>query len=67
MNRKFITLLAATSLISLGGLVGCDDTISKDETVKTKSDGTVVHDKKEVKERPDGTVVKEETHTADKP
>jgi len=67
MKRKIFTLLAASSLLSLGLAIGCDDTISKDETVKTKSDGTVVHDKTEVKEKADGTIVKEEVHTKDKP
>jgi hypothetical protein len=59
--------LIASSMLSLGAVIGCDETISKDETVKTRDDGTVVHDKKEVTRQPDGTIVKEETHTKDKP
>jgi hypothetical protein len=68
MKSKLLTLLIASSMLSLGAvIVGCDDTLSKDESVQRKSDGTVVHDKTEVSRQPDGTIVKEETHTKDKP
>jgi hypothetical protein len=67
MKSKLLTLLIASSMLSLGAVIGCDETLSKDESVKQRSDGTVVHDKTEVKRENDGTIVKEETHTKDKP
>jgi hypothetical protein len=49
----------------LGTVSGCDETVSKTETVKSTDDATV-HKKDEVKQKPDGTVVREETKTVDK-
>ena len=68
MKSTLLTLLIASSMmLSLGAVIGCDETVSKDEKVQRHDDGTVVHDKTEVKRQSDGTVVKEETHTKDKP
>ena len=46
---------------------GCDRTISKSESEKVKSDGTVEKKEKSVKEAPDGTIRKEEKKSVEKP
>jgi len=66
MKRYFATVLVA-AFIAVPALVGCDDTLSKKETVKTRDDGTVVHQKDEVKQTPNGDIVKEHQKTVDKP
>ena len=46
---------------------GCDRTISKSESEKVKSDGTVEKSEKSVTESPDGTIKKEEKSSTEKP
>jgi hypothetical protein len=61
MKTHKIALLAATSALALSFLTtGCDRTISKTESEKVKSDGTVEKKEKSVTESPDGTVTKKE-------
>ncbi len=68
MNTRKSTLLALASAFTLAFLtVGCDRTISKSESEKVKSDGTVEKKERTVKEEPDGTIRKEEKKTVDRP
>jgi hypothetical protein len=46
---------------------GCDRTISKSESEKVKSDGTVEKSEKSVTQSPDGTIKKEEKSSTEKP
>ena len=46
---------------------GCDRTVSKTESEKVKSDGTVEKKERTVKEEPDGTIRKEEKKTVERP
>jgi hypothetical protein len=67
MRRNLISLLVTSALILPGSLaiVGCDETISHEETVKQRSDGTSVKHEETVKQKDDGTVVKEESKKVD--
>jgi hypothetical protein len=71
MKTSKIVLLAATAALALSVLTtGCDRTISKTESEKVKSDGTVESKEKTVTQSPDGTVTKKEekkTTTPEKP
>jgi hypothetical protein len=67
MTRMFLSLMVATGIAGFGLVTGCDDTLKKEESVKTQSDGTVVHKKDEVRETPTGDIVKEESKTVNKP
>jgi hypothetical protein len=61
MKIHKIALLAATSALALSFLTtGCDRTISRTESEKVKSDGTVEKKEKSVTESPDGTVTRKE-------
>jgi hypothetical protein len=61
MKTRRIALLAATSALALSFLTaGCDRTVSRSESEKVKSDGTVEKKEKSVTESPDGTVTKKE-------
>jgi uncharacterized lipoprotein NlpE involved in copper resistance len=52
--------LILTALTVTLGLVGCDRTVSKSETTRTSSDGSVKSKETTVKEKSDGTTVKTE-------
>lgn len=67
MKRKLAVLVSGASLIAAVLCVGCDRTISKEETTKVKDDGTVKTTEKTVKESPDGTVTKSEETKKTKP
>jgi len=67
MKTRVLTVLLALGGLSFWVLPGCDETIHKEEKVKVKDNGTVVHDKTETKREPDGTIVKEEKHEVSKP
>ena len=71
MKTIKLALLAATSALALSIMTtGCDRTVSKSESEKVKSDGTVEKTEKSVTESPDGTVTKKEekkTTTPEKP
>ena len=59
--KSKIQILAMTSALALSVLVvGCDRTISKEESSTVSSDGTVKTKEKTVTEKPDGTVTKSE-------
>ena len=59
-TSKFV-LWTATSVLALSFLTtGCDRTLSRTESEKVKSDGTVESKEKSVTESPDGTVTKKE-------
>jgi hypothetical protein len=69
MKTRNIALLTATVAFAFSLLTtGCDRTISKTESEKVKSDGTVEKKEKTVTESQDGTVTKkEEKKTTEKP
>jgi hypothetical protein len=59
-TSKFV-LWTATSALALSFLTtGCERTLSRTESEKVKSDGTVETKEKSVTESPDGTVTKKE-------
>lgn len=60
MKHLIKTTLLATSLATAALLVGCDKTISKSETSKTSSDGSVKTKETTVTQKPDGTIQKTE-------
>jgi len=67
MRRALFCTITAAS-IGLGGLMlGCEDTVSKHEEVKTRSDGTVVKKEEKVTRNPDGTLTKTQSVDVDKP
>ena len=60
--------MAITSALALSVMtMGCDRTISKTESEKVKSDGTVEKKEKSVTESPDGTIKKEEKKSTERP
>ncbi len=68
MKTSKTTIIATLSALMLSFLMmGCDRTISKTESEKVKSDGTVEKKEKSVTESPDGTIKKEEKKSTDKP
>ena len=61
MKSSKITLLAAATVCALACLIsGCDRTVSKTESEKVKSDGSVETKEKSVTVSPDGTTNKVE-------
>jgi hypothetical protein len=63
-------LSSALLMLSLSGVpmyVGCDRTVSHDESSKTESDGTVKTQDSTVKVDQNGNTIKEDTKTTDKP
>ena len=56
MNRPLYCTLVAAALAAGPLIVGCERDVSKTETTKVKSDGTVESKEKKVTENPDGTV-----------
>ena len=66
---KLHQLILATSLMfgGAGLMVGCDDTIEKNESTEVKKDGTVVKEKDNTVQKPDGTVVREQEKKVDRP
>jgi hypothetical protein len=68
MKTGKITLMAMISAVALSMLtMGCDRTISKTESEKVKSDGTVEKKEKSVTQSPDGTIKKEEKKSTERP
>ena len=68
MKTNKSAVLATISAVALSLLtMGCDRTISKTESEKVKSDGTVEKKEKSVTESPDGTIKKEEKKSTEKP
>jgi hypothetical protein len=61
MWRKLMMAVLGLNVVAIPVLVGCDRTISKDETTSTSSDGTVKEKSDTVKQQPDGTIVHEQT------
>ena len=53
--RKTFACLGVAAFLA----VGCDKTLSQQETTKHHSDGTVTRTSETVKEKPDGTVTVE--------
>ena len=61
-------LLALTSALALTFVTaGCERTVSKTESEKVKSDGTVESKEKTVTQSPDGTVTKTEEQKKSSP
>ena len=68
MKTSKIARLAATADLAMTFLTtACDRTLSKTESEKVKSDGTVEKKEKTVSESPDGTIKKEEKKSTEKP
>jgi hypothetical protein len=68
MKTGKIALMATIWALTLSALtMGCDRTISKTESEKVKSDGTVEKKEKSVTESPDGTIKKEEKKSTERP
>ena len=68
MKTCKIAVWAATSALALSFLTtGCDRTLSRTESEKVKSDGTVEKKEKSVTESPDGTIKKEEKKSTERP
>lgn len=60
----------AVLVLTLSGvpyMIGCDRTVSHDETTSQQPDGTVKSDSTTVKQDSNGNTVKEETKSTDKP
>lgn len=66
MPSRFACALLTAGLLAGPLTVGCNRTISEQETVTRKRDGTVIRDRESVKERPDGTVVVEKDLDVDR-
>lgn len=65
-NMKALkSMLWALAVVAV--TTGCDRTISKSESEKVKSDGTVEKSEKSVTQSPDGTIKKEEKSSTEKP
>ena len=68
MKTEKLALSATILAFALSFLTaGCDRTISKSETEKVRSDGTVEKSEKSVTQSSDGTVKKEEKKSTEKP
>ena len=67
MNRPLYCGLVAVALAAGSFLGGCDRDVSKTETTKVKSDGTVVKKEQKVTENSDGSVTKTESQKVDRP
>lgn len=61
----YITTIGSLALSLL--TIGCDRTISKSESEKVRSDGTVEKKEKTVTEGQDGTIKKEEKKSTERP
>lgn len=59
MKRSYTYAALAALAVGAPALVGCDKTLSKSETVTTRSDGTQIKKTDTVKQQADGTVVHE--------
>lgn len=67
MKRK-IGMWATMSIIAMSSLlVGCDRTVSREESTSVSSDGTVKSKEKTVTEKSDGSVTKKEETTKTSP
>lgn len=68
MKSCRMALWTATSALAFSLLtVGCERTVSKTESEKVKSDGTVEKKEKTVTESPDGTTTKKEEKKTTQP
>jgi hypothetical protein len=67
MKLHQMILAASLAFGGAGLMVGCDDTIEKNESKEVKKDGTVVKEKDNTVQKPDGTVVREQEKKVDKP
>ena len=67
MRQRLMIALFGVSLFAAPMLIGCDREVAHEETTKTKSDGTQVHNETDVKQKPDGTVVKTQEKSTNTP
>jgi hypothetical protein len=67
MKNSRLVMLGAISALGFSLLTGCERTISRTESTKVKSDGTVESKEKTVTEGADGTVTKTERKTTENP
>ncbi len=54
--RYLASLMLAASLCGMPAILGCDKEVSREETVKTNSDGTQKKTETTVTKNPDGTM-----------
>jgi hypothetical protein len=57
--RRIAPVLILTGAFALPLAAGCAETISEDEKVTTKRDGTVKVERETVKRQPDGSITRE--------
>ena len=67
MKRSLYCTLVAAALAAGPLIVGCERDVSKTETTKVKSDGTVEKRESKVTENPDGTVTRTDSKKVDRP
>ncbi|MDP9175363.1 MAG: hypothetical protein M3O30_16090 [Planctomycetota bacterium] len=65
--RYLSALLLSLCFTATPVLVGCDRTISHDQSTSTDSNGTTVQKDTTVKQDSNGNIVKDQTKTVDKP
>ena len=68
MRNSFTATVLALAFTVTPALVGCNRTVSKDETTKTNPDtGKTSHDEKKVEKTPDGGTKTTEEHKTSNP
>ena len=67
MNRPLYCALVAAALAAGSFAGGCERDVSKTETTKVKSDGTVEKRESKVTENSDGTVTRTDSKKVDRP
>jgi len=66
MKRFALNLMFAASILAGPVLTGCDRTVSEEQKVVKKSDGTTVTDKDKTTQSPDGATKTTSEHKVDK-
>jgi hypothetical protein len=56
MRKTFATLVLAASFVGVPAMVGCDRTVSREETVTKKSDGSTKVKEETVTKKADGSL-----------
>ena len=66
MKRYALNVILAASVLASPLLFGCDRTVSEEQKVVKKSDGTTVTDKEKTTQSPDGSTKTTSEHKVDK-
>ena len=66
MKRFALNVMLAVSVLASPLLTGCDKTVSEEQKVVKKSDGTTVTDKDKTTQSPDGATNTTSEHKVDK-